>query len=50
MLLAMFLATGLLPPTFAFMAGENSIVQAVPNAQELFEQGEKLYRWHFYKI
>ncbi|RCJ30805.1 hypothetical protein A6769_32520 [Nostoc punctiforme NIES-2108] len=42
-ILTMFLATAILSPTFAFIAGETSIVQAVSNAQELFEQGEKLY-------
>ncbi|MFN6568290.1 CHAT domain-containing protein [Dendronalium sp. ChiSLP03b] len=42
-LLAMFLAIGVLPPTFAFVAAQNSIVQGVPNAQELFQQGRNLY-------
>ncbi|RCJ40263.1 hypothetical protein A6770_11025 [Nostoc minutum NIES-26] len=39
----MFLAIGVLPPTFAFVAAQNSIVQGVPNAQELFQQGRNLY-------
>jgi len=41
--LAMFLGTGVLPPTFAYMAEEKSIVQALPNAQELVQQGKTLY-------
>ncbi|WP_414585570.1 CHAT domain-containing protein [Scytonema sp. PCC 10023] len=43
LLLAMFLGAGLLPPTFAYMTGENSIVQSLPDAQNLVEQGRKLY-------
>ncbi len=41
--LAMFLGTGVLPPTFAYMAESNSIVQSPPNAQELVQQGKTLY-------
>jgi len=41
--LAMFLGTGVLPPTFAYMAESNSIVQGPPNAQELVQQGKTLY-------
>ncbi|MBW4635531.1 MAG: CHAT domain-containing protein [Iphinoe sp. HA4291-MV1] len=43
LLLAMFLGAGLLPPTFAHMTAQNSIVQSLPNAQNLMEQGRKLY-------
>lgn len=42
-LLAIFLTIGVLPPTFAFIAAQNSIVQGVVNAQELFQQGRNLY-------
>ncbi|MDZ8189162.1 MAG: CHAT domain-containing protein [Nostoc sp. ChiSLP02] len=42
-LLAIFLGTSVLPPTFALMATQNSVVQSVSNAQELFQQGSKLY-------
>ena len=41
--LAIFLGTGVLPPTFAYMVEYNSIVQALPNAQELVQQGKTLY-------
>lgn len=41
--LAMFLGVGLLPPTFAHMTAETSIVQSLPDAQNLVEQGRKLY-------
>ncbi len=41
--LAMFLGAGLLPPTFAHMTAENSIVQSLPDAQNLVEQGRKFY-------
>ncbi|KYC41101.1 hypothetical protein WA1_23590 [Scytonema hofmannii PCC 7110] len=41
--LAMFLGAGLLPPTFARMTAETTIVQSLPDAQNLFEQGRKLY-------
>ncbi|QDL07388.1 hypothetical protein DP113_05210 [Brasilonema octagenarum UFV-E1] len=43
LLLAMFLGAGLLSPTFAHMTEKNSIVQTLPNAQNLLEQGRKLY-------
>jgi CHAT domain-containing protein/uncharacterized protein HemY len=43
LLLAMFLGAGLLPPTFAYMTAENSTVQSLPDAQNLFEQGRKFY-------
>ncbi|MGH2416251.1 MAG: hypothetical protein ACRDEA_21685, partial [Microcystaceae cyanobacterium] len=43
LLLAMFLGMGLLPPTFAHMTAQTSAVQALPNAQNLVEQGRKLY-------
>ena len=42
-LLAMFLGTGVLPPTFAYMAAENSIVQGIPDAQALVQHGTTLY-------
>ncbi|MBD2165152.1 CHAT domain-containing protein [Calothrix membranacea FACHB-236] len=42
-LLAIFLTIGVLPSTFAFVAAQSSIVQAVSNAQELFEQGKNFY-------
>jgi CHAT domain-containing protein len=41
--LATFLGTGVLLPSFALIAAENSIVQGVPNAQKLFQQGRNLY-------
>jgi len=43
LLLAMFLGAGLLPPTFAYITAENSTVQSLPDAQNLFEQGRKFY-------
>ncbi|MBW4594109.1 MAG: CHAT domain-containing protein [Brasilonema angustatum HA4187-MV1] len=43
LLCAMFLGAGLLPPTFAHVTERNSTVQALPNAQNLLEQGRKLY-------
>ncbi|MBN3905586.1 MAG: CHAT domain-containing protein [Nostoc sp. NMS1] len=43
LLLAMFLGAGLLPPTFAHITAEKSIVQSLPNAQNLVEQGRKYY-------
>jgi len=43
LLFAMFLGAGLLPPTFAYMTAENSTVQSLPDAQNLFEQGRKFY-------
>ncbi|GAA6616432.1 CHAT domain-containing protein [Scytonema sp. NUACC26] len=43
LLLAMFLGGGLLPPTFAHIKAANSIVQSVPNTQNLAEQGRKFY-------
>lgn len=43
-LLAMFLGTGVLPPTFTYIAAENSIVQGLPDAQELVQQGRTLYK------
>lgn len=44
MLFAMFLGTGLLPPAFAYMSAENSIIQSLPNAQKLVEQGREFYQ------
>ncbi|MEI2582665.1 tetratricopeptide repeat protein [Scytonema sp. PRP1] len=41
--LAMFLGAGLLLPTFAHMTAETSIVQSLPDAQNLVEQGRKFY-------
>lgn len=41
LLLATFLSTGTLPPTF--VTAQNSIVRGVSNAQELFQQGKNLY-------
>ncbi|MEH1870658.1 CHAT domain-containing protein [Nostoc sp.] len=43
LLLAMFLGTGLLPPTFAHVTAENSSVQSLLNAKNLLEQGSKFY-------
>ncbi len=43
LLFAMFLGAALLPPTFAYMTAENSTVQSLPDAQNLFEQGRKFY-------
>ncbi|MCL6754868.1 CHAT domain-containing protein [Nostoc sp. CCCryo 231-06] len=43
LLLAMFLGAGLLPPTFAHVTAENSIVKRLPDAQNLLEQGRKFY-------
>ncbi|MEH1835384.1 MAG: CHAT domain-containing protein [Nostoc sp.] len=43
LLLAMFLGALFLPPTFAHMTAENSIVQSDALAQNLVEQGRKLY-------
>lgn len=43
LLFAMFLGAGLLPPTFAHMSAETSIVQGLPNAQSLVKQGKKFY-------
>ena len=43
LLLAMFLGAGLLPPTFAHMTAKNSIVQNLPDAQNLLAQGQKFY-------
>lgn len=44
LLLAMFFGAGLLPPTFAHVTAENSIVQSLPDAQNLVEQGRKFYK------
>ncbi|MGF1938965.1 MAG: CHAT domain-containing protein [Nostoc sp. ChiQUE02] len=41
--LTVFLGTSLLSPTFALMTAQNSIIQGVPNADELFKQGRNLY-------
>ncbi len=43
LLLAMFLGAGLLSPTFAHVTAENSIVQSLPDAQKLLEEGSKFY-------
>jgi len=43
LLLAMFFGAGLLAPTFAHITAEKSIVQSLPDAQNLVEQGRKLY-------
>lgn len=42
-LLTLFLGTSVLPPISAYTATENSIVQGVPNAQELVQKGSILY-------
>ncbi len=42
-LLTLFLGTSVLPPILAYTATENSIVQGVPNAQELVQKGSILY-------
>ncbi len=41
--LAMFLGTGVLPPSFTSIAASKSIFQGPPNAQELVQQGRTLY-------
>lgn len=43
LLLAMFLGTGLLSPTFAHITSENYSIQSLSNAQNLYEQGRKFY-------
>ena len=43
LLLAIFIGAGLLPPTFAHVTAENSIVQKLSYAQSLLEQGSKFY-------
>ncbi|MEH2288342.1 CHAT domain-containing protein [Nostoc sp.] len=43
LLLSIFLCALLLPPTFAHITAENSIVQKLPDAQNLLEQGSKFY-------
>ncbi len=43
LLLVMFLGTGILPPTRAYWAAENTIVQSLPDAEKLVEQGRRLY-------
>ncbi len=43
LLLTMFMSAGLLPPTLAYMTAKNSIVQSLPDAQTLLEQGRKFY-------
>ncbi|MEH2071487.1 MAG: CHAT domain-containing protein [Nostoc sp.] len=44
LLLSIFLGALLLPPTFAHITAENSIVQKLPDAQNLLEQGSKFYK------
>ncbi|MBD2450318.1 CHAT domain-containing protein [Nostoc sp. FACHB-152] len=41
--LVMLLGTGLLSPTFAYTTAEKSIVQSLPDAQNLVDQGRKHY-------
>jgi CHAT domain-containing protein len=43
LLLAMFLGAGLLPPTFAYITAQTPTTQSLPNAENLVEQGRKLY-------
>jgi CHAT domain-containing protein len=43
LLSAIFFGAGLLPPTFAHITAGNSIVQSLPDAQNLVEQGKKFY-------
>ena len=43
LLLTLFFGAAVLPPSFAYMAGENSIVQTLPDAQALEQQGRELY-------
>ncbi|MEH2329872.1 CHAT domain-containing protein [Nostoc sp.] len=43
LLLAIFLGALLLPPTFAHIIAENSVVKRLPDAQNLLEQGSKFY-------
>ena len=42
-LLVLFFSAAVLPPTFAYTTTENSIIQNLPNAQELVQQGKNLY-------
>ncbi|AFY89177.1 Tetratricopeptide TPR_1 repeat-containing protein [Chroococcidiopsis thermalis PCC 7203] len=39
----MFLGAGLLPPTFAYITAQTPTTQSLPNAENLVEQGRKLY-------
>lgn len=43
LLLAMFLGTGLLPPTYASITTKASTVESLPHAQTLVEQGRNFY-------
>lgn len=43
LLLAMFFGASLLPPTLAHITAEHLIVQSLPNAENLVEQGRKFY-------
>ena len=43
LLLTMFLGMAILPPTFAYMVAENTIVQSIPDTQEIDRQARKLY-------
>ena len=43
MFLILLLCTAVLPPTLAYTTAENSIVQNLPNAQQLVQQGKKFY-------
>ncbi|MBN3943589.1 MAG: CHAT domain-containing protein [Nostoc sp.] len=44
LLLSIFLGALLLPPTFAHVTAENSILKRLPDAQNLLEQGSKFYQ------
>ncbi len=43
LLLVLFLGAAVLPPSFAYMAAENTTVQSLPDAETLEQQGRKLY-------
>ncbi|BAZ12509.1 hypothetical protein NIES4071_43400 [Calothrix sp. NIES-4071] len=43
LLLTMFFGASLLPPTLAHITAEHSIVQSLPDAENLVEQGRKFY-------
>ncbi len=43
LLLTMFLGTGILPPTRAYFAAENRIIQSLSDGEKLVQQGRNLY-------
>ncbi|WP_448265505.1 CHAT domain-containing protein [Nostoc sp. DSM 114159] len=48
LLLSIFLGALLLSPTFAHITAENSIVQSLPDTQNLLEQGSKFYETEWF--